>query len=69
METEALKRELYDKQELVRQASTALSGLEQQFQEQVAQMKGIHEQEKLQLNEKIGQLQKVDGVVWLVFLT
>ncbi|XP_069972731.1 centrosome-associated protein CEP250 isoform X3 [Penaeus vannamei] len=58
VETEALKRELYDKQELVRQASTALSGLEQQFQEQVAQMKGIHEQEKLQLNEKIGQLQK-----------
>ncbi|KAG7167934.1 CDK5 regulatory subunit-associated protein 2-like [Homarus americanus] len=58
VETEALKQELYDKQELVRQASTALSGLEQQFQEQVAQMKDQHEQEKEKLHTHVEQLQK-----------
>lgn len=61
METEALKQELYDKQELVRQASTALSGLEQQFQEQVAQIKDTHEQEKEKLQNQVQQLQKVGG--------
>ncbi|XP_071517453.1 uncharacterized protein [Panulirus ornatus] len=58
VETEALKQELYDKQELVRQASTALSGLEQQFQEQVAQIKDTHEQEKEKLQDQVQHLQK-----------
>ncbi|XP_069943390.1 putative leucine-rich repeat-containing protein DDB_G0290503 isoform X1 [Cherax quadricarinatus] len=58
VETEALKQELYDKQELVRQASTVLSGLEQQFQEQVAQIKDQHEQEKEKLQSQVQQLQK-----------
>ncbi|XP_068210266.1 CDK5 regulatory subunit-associated protein 2-like isoform X2 [Palaemon carinicauda] len=58
VEAEALKRELCEKQDLVRQASTALTGLEQQYQDKVAQMKIIHEQEKDELQEKIEQLQK-----------
>nr|XP_053635633.1 myomegalin-like [Cherax quadricarinatus] len=62
VETEALKQELYDKQELVRQASTVLSGLEQQFQEQVAQIKDQHEQEKEKLQSQVQQLQKVSDL-------
>ncbi|XP_064077221.1 uncharacterized protein LOC135194935 [Macrobrachium nipponense] len=58
VEAEALKRELCEKQDLVRQASTALTGLEQQYQDKVAQMKVIHEQEKDELQDKIEQLQK-----------
>ncbi|XP_045592510.2 putative leucine-rich repeat-containing protein DDB_G0290503 isoform X3 [Procambarus clarkii] len=57
VETEALKQELYDKQELVRQASTVLSGLEQQFKEQVAQIQENHEQEKEKLQSQVQQLQ------------
>ncbi|KAK7019743.1 hypothetical protein SK128_019803 [Halocaridina rubra] len=58
VEAEALKRELCEKQDLVRQASTALNGLEQQYQEKVAQLKIIHEQEKDDLQETIERLQK-----------
>lgn len=58
VEAEALKRELCEKQDLVRQASTALTGLEQQYQDKLAQLKVIHEQEKDELQDKIEQLQK-----------
>ncbi|XP_076059925.1 uncharacterized protein LOC143036447 isoform X3 [Oratosquilla oratoria] len=58
VETEALKRELYDKQELVRQASNALTALDQQYQEQVAQLNDAHQQENQALQERIEGLQK-----------
>lgn len=58
VEAEGLKRELFDKQELLRQASTALSGLEQQFQDQLTQIKDDKDQEKGALEEKVQQMQK-----------
>lgn len=59
VETEALKQELYDKQELVRQASAALASLEHQYQEQLTHARQQHAQETQQLNQQIQTLQKV----------
>ncbi|XP_050729191.1 rootletin-like isoform X3 [Eriocheir sinensis] len=58
VETEALKQELYDKQELVRQASTALASLEHQYQEQLDHARRQHAQETQQLNSHVQALQK-----------
>merc|ERR1711874_241477 len=56
-EAEALKDELRGKEELLSQASEALSGLEQQFHNQVEEITNSNDREKRELKEQIQELQ------------
>ncbi|KAK4299923.1 hypothetical protein Pmani_027845 [Petrolisthes manimaculis] len=58
VETEALKQEVYDKQQLVREASLALASLDQQYQSQLEAATHLHHQETIQLQATIAALQK-----------
>lgn len=50
---------MYDKQELVREASVALASLDQQYQSQLEAATQLHHQETAQLQATISALQKV----------
>ncbi|KAB7496561.1 CDK5 regulatory subunit-associated protein 2 [Armadillidium nasatum] len=58
VETEALKKQLCDKQELLRQAAGLVTNMENQFKEQLQATQENHEQELKHLGETIEALKK-----------
>ena len=59
VENESLKRQLYDKQQLLSQASDAMNQMDEDFKDQVNNLLLDHEEKAKELEENAQQMQKV----------